>query len=468
MRNRFWYLLFSFLLVILTTESYSSTILKGKAPSYSGETFHFYTYPDFITNRPKEIGSCAVNEQGEFYFEFNTNSTLRVYIELGRVVGYIYAEPEKVYELILPSLQAKTMNDKLNPYFQPQIIQLGIANLALDDLNVLIQKFDHIFNPFMNEFALQKYLRQDLEADRFRFVIDSLFSGYNQEYFQQYIIYRLSLLDYIKHSGEKQFDFYSKFPVTKVEYDNPGFVDLFNRVFARFLYHYSKTTEGSKVNGLIYRSRGYSQIQKIVKNAGLFKNDSLIELVILKGIYDELFESDYPEVNLLIILDSIKKESDIEKNRVIVENIVWKATRLEVGSKAPGFKLYNQENILTSLDDFKGRYVYLNFVSFQSYACQVQLPILSELASDFKDSLIVVSISIDESIQEMKNQVINKSYSWPFLHLGDDPVLLNAYDIRAYPTFFLLNKDGEFIGSPAPSPMDNFKDYFTKVLLNRN
>ena len=468
MRNRFWYLLFSILLVILTTESYSSTILKGKAPSYSGETLYFYTYPDLITKRPKEIGSCPVNDQGEFNFEFDINSTFQVFIKLGRVAGYLYAEPGKVYELILPPWQPKTMNDRLNPYFQPQIIHLGVANQGTDDLNVLIQKFEQIFNPFVNEYALQKYLRKEKEADRFRYVIDSLFSGYNEEYLQQYIIYRLSLLDYIKYSGGKQSDFYSKFPRTKVEYENPGFVDLFNRVFVRFLYQYSKTPEGTTVNEVIYRSPAYSHILKSVKNAGLFKNDSLIELVILKGIYDELYESDYPKINLLTLLDSIHMESAIQKNLNIVDNIVWKATRLEEGSHAPGFKLINLENILTSLDDFKGKYVYLNFISFQSYACQVQFPILSDLADDFRDSLVVVSISIDESTQEMKNQVINKNYSWPFLHLGDDPVLLNEYDIRAYPTYFLLDKEGKFIGSPAPSPMDNFKDYFTNVLLNRN
>lgn len=468
MQNKLRYLLFSIFLVILTTESYSSTILKGKAPSYSGETLYFHTYPDLITKRPKEIGSCPVNDKGEFNFEFDNNSTVQVYVELGRVAGYLYAEPGKIYELILPPRQAKTMNDRLNPYFQPQIIHLGVTNQGSDDLNVLIQKFDQIFNPFINDYALQKYFRKEKEADRFRYVIDSLFSGYNEVYLQQYIMYRLSLLDYIKYSGGKQSDFYSKFPGTKVGYDNPGFVDLFNRVFARFLYQYSKTPEGSKVNEIIFRSPGSLQIRQSIKNAGLFKTDSLIELVILKGIYDELFESDYPEVNLLTILDSIHKESAIQRDREIIENIVWKATRLEVGSQAPEFKLFNQENLITSLDDFKGKYVYLNFVSFQSYACQVQFPILSDLVTNFKDSLVVVSISIDESPLEIKNQVKNKNYSWPFLHIGNDLDLLINYDIRAYPTYFLLNKEGKFISSPAPSPIDNFKDYFSKILLNRN
>lgn len=465
MRNNFRYKLFFFLFISSIATSYSNTILRGKAPSYKGETLKFYSFPDIITKRPESLGTCIVDNSGEFQMEFEINSIVLIHIDLGKYDGYVYSEPGKNYELVLPPRNPKTVDDRLNPYFQPQKIHLGVSNVGKKDLNILIQRFDQVFNPFMNEYAVHKYIRKSKETDQFRFLIDSLFSGYDEMYFQNYITYKMALLDFIKYSGGKQSDFYSKFPAKEVDYTNTGFSELFNQVFSRFLYYFSKTTEGAKINEDIFRYRSYEKIHMAVIKSGLFQNDNLVDLIILKGIYDEFFYNDYPKDNLLGILDSIQQVSKIQKDQDIIDNIIWKVTRLNVGKKAPGFQLYDQDGVMANLDAFFGKYVYLNFVSFNSYACQIQFPILSDLAIEFKDSLVVVSICVDETFQEMKDQVENKNYSWPFLHIGNNLELLYEYDVRGYPTYYLLNREGKFLSSPAPSAIENFKNYFNKRIL---
>ena len=469
MRNDLRYFIVFFLFIFPFLNSYSNTILcKGNAPSYKGETLRFYTYPDLITGRPEDIGFSKVNEEGDFKIEISSNFIIQVHIELGKYDAYIYAEPGMQYELVLPPRQDKTTKDFLNPYFQPQKIHLGVSNIEKDDLNILIQEFDQLFIPFLNEYALHKYAGKSKETDRFRFEIDSIFSGYSSKYFQEYVIYKLSLLDFIKYSGDKQTAFYSKFPEYSVSYNNPGFSELFNLVYSRFLYNFSKIPEGDIVNKDIHRYRSYDSLRLTIEKSNIFQNDSLLELTIIKGLYDEFFRNDYPKESLLLVLENMKQISSIEKHRKIIENILWKVTRLDEGEKAPDFQLYNSKKVLTSLDDFKGKYVYLNFISFQSYACQVQFPILNDLAEEFKDSLIVISISVDESFEEMVNQVDKKNYSWPFLHIGNNSELLYEYDIRGYPMYFLLDQDGVFMSSPAPSPVEGFETFFRKNILKMN
>ena len=466
MRNDLRYLIVFSLFIFPFLNSYSNTILcKGNAPSYKGETLRFYTYPDLITGRPEDMGACEVNKEGNFKIEFTSNSIIQIHIELGKYDAYIYAEPGMQYELVLPPRQDKTIKDFLNPYFQPQKIHLGISNIKKGDLNILIQKFNQLFIPFLNEYALHKYAGKNKETDRFRLEIDSVFSGYNSEYFQEYMIYKLLLLDFIKYSGDKQTAFYSKFPGQKVSYNNPGYSELFNMVYSRFLYNFSKIPEGDIVNKDIHRYRSYDSLRLTIEKSNIFQNDSLLELAIIKGLYDEFFRNDYQKESLLLVLENMKQISSIEKHRKIIENILWKVTRLDEGEKAPDFQLFNSQKVLTILDDFKGKYVYLNFISFKSYACQVQFPILNDLAEEFKDSLIVVSISVDESLEEMVNHADKKNYSWPFLHIGNNFELLYEYDIRGYPIYFLLDQDGVFISSPAPSPVEGFKTFFRKSII---
>ena len=44
-----------------------------------------------------------------------------------------------------------------------------------------------------------------------------------------------------------------------------------------------------------------------------------------------------------------------------------------------------------------------------------------------------------------------------FLHFGTYPDIIKEYDIRGYPTYFLIDKDGKLLLSPAPSPFENME-----------
>jgi thioredoxin-related protein len=45
--------------------------------------------------------------------------------------------------------------------------------------------------------------------------------------------------------------------------------------------------------------------------------------------------------------------------------------------------------------------------------------------------------------------------------------LLKQYKIKAYPTYYLIDPDGNFLFSPAPSPAENFESVFRNILLSR-
>ena len=129
---------------------------------------------------------------------------------------------------------------------------------------------------------------------------------------------------------------------------------------------------------------------------------------------------------------------------------------------------YDKDGTLVSLSDLKGKYVYLNFCTCNSYSCIKEFDLLKKLAIKYKDyKLVIVTIAIDESREQMANYVNKTKLNWLFLYYGNQPDILKTYDIRAFPTYYLIGPDGKLIMSPAPSPGENFELQLFNIMRAR-
>ena len=102
---------------------------------------------------------------------------------------------------------------------------------------------------------------------------------------------------------------------------------------------------------------------------------------------------------------------------------------LEAGTKAPEFKLLNQEGKEVSLADYKGKKVILYFYSKDNTAgCTKQACSFAELYPDFREKNAEV-IGIRKDTVESHRKFAEK-YGLPFTILADpDRVAIEAYDV---------------------------------------
>lgn len=102
---------------------------------------------------------------------------------------------------------------------------------------------------------------------------------------------------------------------------------------------------------------------------------------------------------------------------------------LEAGTKAPEFKLLNQEGKEVSLADYKGKKVVLYFYSKDNTAgCTKQACSFAELYPDFREKNAEV-IGISKDTVESHRKFAEK-YGLPFTILADpDRVAIEAYDV---------------------------------------
>ncbi|MBN2480823.1 MAG: TlpA family protein disulfide reductase [Bacteroidales bacterium] len=445
-----------------------NVVISGNAPSYAGTELIFMQYSDWITHSEEVVGTAGVDTTGEFYLEVTITGTELLFTYVGVYRAYFYAEQDRHYELILPEYTEKLPQERLNPYFQYEDVHIGIRNFDDNELNMLIMMFDDAYNPYYSKHVYDAYNKPDvtlLEKDIGQ--IEEPFLQYNNQFFKDYRYYVYGLLKMSANQQRVQSLSDEYFNNRPVLYDHPVYGELFNRVFDKYFIFYGRTEEGRKIYDDINQLGDYDALAGSVSKTNNFSNDTLQELVILKEMHDEYYSDQFSRKALLNILDTLIERTSIEEHRSIGQNIRNKITRLQAGFDPPQFELEDPDGNPVKLSDFVGRYVYLNFCTFQSYTCLNEFNMLASVHQKHGDKLSIITITTDPDSDEFRAFRSKNEYNWIFLHYDTYPEIIKQYDIRAFPTYFLIGPDGKLILSPAPSPAENFESRLFEIMRSR-
>ncbi|MHC1702829.1 MAG: TlpA family protein disulfide reductase [Tenuifilaceae bacterium] len=445
-----------------------SAVITGISESYAGDEITFYHYSDLVTNTEEELGRCKFDSNGSFRCEIKISETTFLFSHLGIYKIYLFVEPGKTYNLALPEKEDKTETQRLNPFFRETDTHVGITNIDKNDINVLINSYDLAFNEKFDQIINDTYKgKSNINIDSLINTIESRFIENNQSYFSAYRFYRYGLLKqltYIQKSRSTSDQYFLNKPV---QYANTAYMELFNLVYDKYFIFFSRTETGNAVFKNISQEKSLNNLKKTLSNDSVLSNDTLMEMVILKGLHDGFFDDKFSRSALLTILDSLYFSSKIPEHLVIAQNIRNKVTHLLAGFVPAPFELYDSKGKLVKLDDFKGKYIYLNFCTSSSYTCLQEFTLLQKLYEKHKKLLEIVTICVDNDKQDISNLLQNTGYSWTFLHYGNKPEIVKDFDIRAYPTYFLIGPDRKLILSPAPSPRENFEVQLFKILRSK-
>jgi len=443
-------------------------VVFGNSPEYKGQELVFYHYSDFITATETEVGRCKVDVNGNFTCSIKILETTYVFSYLGIYKIYFFAEPTKKYNLILPPREDKTEAQCLNPFFRETDMQVGIANIDKNDINYLINSFDLRFNQNFDQIVIEAYKgKSQANIDSLISIMELKYSTSQNQYFNNYRKYRYGLLKqvtYYKKSTSISNELFLNKPAL---YSNPAYMELFNLVYDKYFLFFSRTTSGNIIFKNISQDRSLTKLKETLSDNEVLSNDTLMEMVILKALYDEFFSDNFSRSALLTLLDSVYRTTKNAEHLLIAENIRAKITKLLPGFVPNNFTLFDVNDKAFTLDKFEGKYVYLNFCTTTSYTCLQEFPLLDKLYQKYGKHLEIVSISADKEVGDLKSFMKNSGYRWTFLHYGNKPDIIKDFDVRAYPTYFLIGPDRKLIYSPAPSPKENFEMKFFQILRNK-
>lgn len=463
-----------FLLVFLLGFASIASLLGAKVriigcdTGYVDSKLILRIYEEYITYQEKILAEAIPDEKGCFYLEFPLERTSLVFLHLGKYFVYMYAEPGNSYHIHLPPRADKTEADRLNPYFTEEEVHLLPETEDLYELNHLIARFDSIYGPYYSQFALSVYSPPDpILADTAVVSIFRHFEGISHPYFSDYLLYKTGILRFIASQYKARSLSAMYFRNHPVLFENPAYMELFHRIYDSYFSYFGRTETGKAIYDVINHNQSYTTLCQILAADEVFEGDTLRDLVILKNLHDEFYRNSFNRNAIIHVLDSFRLQGQVAMFWPVAANILKKVTQLMAGYPPPAFRLQDSQGNLKSLEDFKGRYVYLNFCYTSSYSCLREFEMLNTIYKKLKGYFEIVTILADPTLQKVTDFLNQNDYSWSFLHYGQQPDILKDYDIRAFPTYFLIGPDGKLILSPAPSPAENFQQTLFNVMRSR-
>ncbi|HBF4254508.1 cytochrome c biogenesis protein/redoxin [Clostridioides difficile] len=128
--------------------------------------------------------------------------------------------------------------------------------------------------------------------------------------------------------------------------------------------------------------------------------------------------------------------------------------------KSIDFTLTDQYGKTHKLSDYEGKVVFLNFWATWCPPCKEEMPYIEQLYKDYNknnDDVVILGVASpnlgrEGSREHVVNFLKNQSYTFPVV-LDEDGALAYQYGINAFPTTFIIDKEG-YVTKYIPGAMD--------------
>lgn len=434
------------------------TNIIGNAPYLPNQALEFYDYDDYLTLTPIKKQDIAIDVNGKFSFSFNNTSTSLVFLKYKNVKVSFYCEPGKTYRLRILKLDS-VANQNLAADIEAEAIFQNYDSL---ELNQLIRKYNnYLVNFYLDNGKLIvvkaiKVLYKKIEDFKKQTLID--FAYANNSYFKSYIKSSFSALDEIVFTPKATI--YKEYYSGILKYHDYDYIQSISAHFNDYIEQLGLTKNGTSVFDDINVRHNYDALKKSISKAdSIVTNDTLRELLIIKGLGEIYYKVSTKKHSVELVLEQIIKQTLSQQNKTIAHNTLSRLTYLQINSKAPNFEAIDATGTALKLSNLKGKMVYLNFWSANSISSMEELLAIKKLNDKYNTNIYFVSVCSDEDCDAAKFFVKKNKLSWNLLY-DKDKKIANIYTVKVVPVFFLIDKDGFLIKSPAESPSQNIEDTF--------
>jgi thiol-disulfide isomerase/thioredoxin len=272
-----------------------------------------------------------------------------------------------------------------------------------------------------------------------------------------------------------------KFKDGNIELDT--LLGIENKIYSLYVFINGKQNELGKIKlspnqtisfqldeQLPYSSIRYVGYHANINNFMAFISNQQFELsqTLVDTIEQKMLELLIKEKKTLIIEKASYfklSEADLQTNLVNYDNfcktLVQKNQKYQYKNSLTGlvgnqftFKDKSGKNV--SLDNFLGKYLYIDVWATWCKPCIEEFPFLENLKKHFKEEndLQIIAVSIDKDFKKWSNFITEKKMNGLQFHAAPDADFVKFYDIGALPRYILIDKKGNVISPSALRPSD--------------
>lgn len=440
--------------------------IKGKADaSHIGKEVVLSDFSDYITYTRIKESLDTVDKNGYFELKLQSTFTKPVLINIDNLIGKLYVQPNFVYGIYFPPKDSLNNNQEGTE----TTIDISVYGKDSTELNALIVDFNTQYNNlFLN--VKDGYLspaKLNSMLDTFLLTSKNRYKNIKNSYFKSYVDY--SFADFFSNISRSKTLLHKQFIDKKpILYNNYEYMQFFNAHFKGYLKAFASTKNGGNIYNSINAYADYSDLKKQFKSDESIKNDTLRELLILKGLIDFYYSPDFDKKQVQSVIEQLYRETRIDEHKKIAGNILQSIYKLQPGAIAPDFVANDKNGMKVNLYNYKGKYLYLNFFSTQSDVSLKEMQKIIELKKKFNDKVTFVSVCLDDSVKDYN--IFLKTHpkqDWIILHQTKNSSAKQAYNIKTLSGFFFINPQMQLANSPALMPSEGLEYKFNALFRTR-
>ncbi|MDA3905042.1 MAG: redoxin domain-containing protein [Bacteroidales bacterium] len=466
MTRYFIQFIFICLFVLIHTLSYAlPTFLKGKVINGKGMVIRISVFSDQISYNEKLLDIDEINDSEDFELAFEIVDIQKLFVRIGNQSFSFFAEEGKSYQLQIDNAEIppKSAISEQKP--------LHLLWNEKNALNEAIDNFNYTFSVFLEENFIEIYkyrnvkLLQSFEKEIHEKLSNtSSLTPREQIFFKNFIAYKLAELKIASRTASdlKLGETYLKNKA--VRYDNPSYMLFFNQYFSQYFVTGKRNTNYHDFIDLIKSGANVSSLLNYISKDPILEQARLRELVLLNALKVAYFNKDFNPKQVAALIQAISKSSKFPKHQEIGSTILSLLTKMQIGTPAPKFKLKSTDGIVKSLEDYKGRYVYMVFMSDNCQACESDFALIEGLHEEYKLDIAVLGILVNYTKNGLSKFSSEAKTSWDRLLFNNNFELLNNYNVRTYPLYILLDRDGNVLLYPAKNPHEGIDRYFDFII----
>ena len=447
--------LFSFLFLVIPLLSFSETVeLSGNAQFFANEKIQVFIYSNLLTKTTKEIAQSVISENGDYQLKFNLDQPKELIVKIEMREFFLMAHPGSKFTLNFlpiknPGNQRVPLRTGLKTnHPDPNLAGSKVYNeleLSFAAYQLQISKRDKVAS-FYNHF----FDSTDIQYQR-QIANDTLFSTY-------YSYFKANA--FLQSETSKTILFHTYINQKPIQYDSKEYLKFFKAITFRRIHKYlSQNT--SEVADASSEYRVYDAFMKLLANDAILAHEEIRSLSLL--LYCMNSETN-PILSRTLkngIINQISNFSTYPTQKKAA--LIYQANRAKFskGNEAPEFTLYNEEGEDVKLSTFRGHITYLAFINSKSRTCVRDLQVIENIKRKYRKVRFLIVVCDRDSTQ--MDNLPSSSHSLTYLFINKDYQALEDYQIWNFPMYYLIDKHGYFLQSPAKRPeniIDDFKVMF--------
>lgn len=454
MKLKTFFLTISCLLLTVLSFGQEKSLVKitGFAPDYIGKSIEIFEIEDYMSMKESKLASGVVNSDSTFSIVFFSDETQKVRVRAGNNRSFMYIEPNGVYDVYFPE------KDPYDPYRPAgNDVELTFYGLDSNDVNYKIL----LFNRWTDNFMARNFGRQRVNPivynqlmDSFKMAAQNFYLADTGKYIFDYVKFSIASLDNVQQSGNRnryeKHDFYLKY--NPILYKNDSYMEYFTNYYRKMIPKLSM-----EANNRVYLGVLKSSPTQVMKALGLeytLVNMRIREMVMIQALSEVYFTDDFPQTNIITLLDSVSKHAMFEDNKVLASNMIDRLTEVVPGGRAPEFTLKAEDGTIKTLADFKKKHLYIHFFDPTSDKNKVEIPLLLELYGKYNREVTFITISPQSMITDESSAVLGQ-FPWETYIIDKSNDILKNYKIATFPNYVFIDAYSYIIGAPALSPQPN-------------